>query len=68
MTKQEEIAQGLQNIIADFYCEQGVRVCPEEVVGILTYLHSQGVAIKVDIEAGPRGTTIGVCEYFEPLI
>ncbi len=27
-----------------------------------------GVVIKVDIEAEPMGSRVGVCEYFEPLI
>ncbi len=35
---------------------------------LVQHLHSKDVVIKVDIKAEPRGSEIGVCEYFEPLI
>ncbi len=70
MTKQEEIRNGLIDILdttENPYTDEDNR--PRGYVDkILEYLHSQGVAIKVDIEVAPKGSPIRVCEYFEPLI
>ena len=44
MTKQEEIREGLSDLI------YGLAYRPPDVDAILRYLHSQGVVIKVDSE------------------
>jgi len=46
MTKQEEIREGLGNVIAQWH----PLVTGDLLDAILSYLHSQGVVIKVDRE------------------
>ena len=75
MTKQEEIREGIKNILSEHF---GLAPTQEPFVSelpnkIIKYLHSQGVVIKVDRELGK--TPIGVADWskismeeVEPLI
>ena len=70
MTRQEEIREGIGSVTSD-YCSQimGRRwVTPELTSTILSYLHSQGVVIKVDDAESPFGFRLEPLTAVEPLV